>query len=168
MKGGRESDSIIWGGPSEGRKALGRKAPPRKHCPGASLQNTNQEDTAKHMPHGPSDQAKGAPLKKHAVCLPPTPSCLSPTPPRSFWLAAFLTNQQDTCALQKVDIPIPPSLPPTKPHVWYVPAGLISARNKTHSSPCLVPNSTRSSPQHGGWGAANLTTSLFPLAKQLA
>lgn len=83
------------------------------------------------------NQAKGALLKKQTGCLPPPHR-----PPSSFWLAVFLTNQQDICALHQGDTSSPLQ---QSPKVWCVPVGLISARNMTHCSLGLVPSSN---PQH--------------------
>lgn len=139
-----------FGGPSESREVLGSRAPPRKHHPRPPCRNANHEDTAKHMPN----QAKGVPLKKQTGCLPPYPG--------SFWLAAFPTNQTDTCALQQGDTPTSPP-PQQSPNVWCVPVGLISARNMTHSSPGLVLSST---PTRVGGSKPNHLP--FLLAKLLA
>lgn len=108
-KGRRESDSIILGGPSEGRRALGRRAPPRKHGPRPPYTDTNREDTAKHMPIGQVTRQKEYHLKSRPTAFP------HPHPHSSFWLAAFLTNQQDTCASKKGDIPIPLPAPNKAP-----------------------------------------------------
>lgn len=105
-------------------------------------------DTAKHMPHWPSDQAKGALLQNPAGSLPILPSLLAASP----------ANQQDTCALQQGDTPTPTPPTPAKPQYAVCPCRPLSCRpylsQEQHLFTRLGTNSTPSRAVRRGEGGS--------------
>lgn len=98
------------------------------------------------MPHWPSDQAKGAPLQNPAGSLP--------HPPPPYWQPLQLISRAHVpCNRVTPPAPSPPH-PQQSPNMQCVPAGLISARNSTHSLPGWVPAAPSSTPSRAvrGWG----------------